>query len=381
MKTNYQRIKSVAVYCGSKSPGNPVFEEAVAGFGKFIAEHGIALVFGGSNVGTMKTLADAVLAAGGKAVGVFTTNLPLSLAHKRLTELVVAHSLAERKKEMIERADALVALPGGLGTLDELFDALALRRVKTGGHKKPIGVLNVNGYYDKLLDFVAQTGDMGFSSRAAVQTLLSGKTPAELFERLAGSLPPKIDDVAKRQDLKALWREMKRDRAKYGTPGGSPFANAFYEAARGYPLESWRKAGREISYQMLMWVDDLDGDIAINLDCSSFDEYDWAELFMMDPLLLGHPQCPKVLHPLDVLYCINNDIQSIAYVDMEEFMTKLIPEYASEYVWSPKDVSAARDMGAAAFADWLEKYAMYENGSSDIGIVGMEDAISVHENQ
>ena len=354
MSKNLDRIKSVTVYCGSRSPMNPAFEDAAIRLGRFIAEHGMTLVFGGSNVGTMKTVADAALSAGGKVVGVFTTNLPVSLAHPGLMELVVTHSLAERKREMIERADALVALPGGLGTLDELFDALALRRIKDGGHKKPVGVLNVNGYYDPLLDFIIQTRNAGFSSGSAAQTLVSARTPEELFDRLVGSLPPMISDEAKKDDLKTLWREMKRNKAKYGTPGGSPFANAFYDVARYYPLASWRKAGREISYQMLMWVEDLDKEISDNLDCSSFGEFDWAELFMMDPLLLGHPQCPKDLHPLDVLYCINSDIRCLQYVNIDEFVSELQPEYAAEYAWSPKDVEKARTMGADAFADWLE---------------------------
>ena len=100
---------------------------------------------------------------------------------------------------------------GGLGTLDELFDALALRRVKNGGHKKPVGVLNVNGYYDPLLDFIIQTRNEGFSTNAAVQTLVSGRTPAELFDRLVGSLPPVNSDETKKNDLKALWLDMKRN--------------------------------------------------------------------------------------------------------------------------------------------------------------------------
>ena len=106
-----------------------------------------------------------------------------------------------------------------------------------------------------------------------------------------------------------------------------------------------------------MWVGDIDKDISENLDCSSFDEFDWAELFMMNPLLLGHPQCPKDLHPLDVLYCINNDTRCLAYVDMDKLVPELLPEYATEYAWSHKDVDAAREVGAAAFADWLERYA------------------------
>lgn len=184
------RIKSVAVYCGSKLAKAPGLNEAAAELGAFIASHGMTLVFGGSNVGTMKLLSDAALAAGGRVVGVFTTNLPMRLAHPGLTETIVTHSLAERKHEMIARADAMIALPGGLGTLDELFDALALRRIKRGGHKKPVGVLNVYGYYDKLLEFLEHTRTAGLSTSAAVQSLQVGKTPEELFHRLAGSLPP-----------------------------------------------------------------------------------------------------------------------------------------------------------------------------------------------
>ena len=184
------RIRAVAVYCGSRSASAPAFDEAAAGLGRFLAAHGMTLVFGGSNVGTMKLLADTVLDAGGEVVGVFTESLPPGLAYARATRLVVARSLAERKKEMISLADALVALPGGLGTLDELFDALALRHVKRGGHKKPVGVLNVGGYYDGLLGFVEHARKVGFMTNSAAQTLLSGRTPEELFARLAGSLPP-----------------------------------------------------------------------------------------------------------------------------------------------------------------------------------------------
>ena len=98
MSKNLDRIKSVAVYCGSRTPMKHAFEEAAAELAKFVASHGMTLIFGGSNVGTMRTVADAALAAGGKVVGVFTTNLPMSLAHLGLTELVVTHSLAERKR-------------------------------------------------------------------------------------------------------------------------------------------------------------------------------------------------------------------------------------------------------------------------------------------
>lgn len=184
------RIRAVTVFLGAQAANGGVFDEAVTGFARFLVAHGMTLVYGGSNVGTMKLLADTVLAAGGKAVGVFTSSLPSEIAHPGLTELVVAPSLAERKRILIERGDAIVALPGALGTLDELSDALALRRMKSGGHRKPVGVLNVDGYYDHLLAFIEHARETGFASRGAAQILQSGRTPEELFKRLAGNLPP-----------------------------------------------------------------------------------------------------------------------------------------------------------------------------------------------
>ncbi len=145
-KKRLAQIKSVAVYCGSHEVQGPAFRMAVIDLGHFLAKQGMTLVFGGSNVGAMKILADSVLEAGGKVVGVFTRNLPEKLLHPGLTESYMAQNLAERKAEMIRRADVLIALPGSFGTLDELFDALALRKVQHGGHKCPVGVLNVNGY-------------------------------------------------------------------------------------------------------------------------------------------------------------------------------------------------------------------------------------------
>ena len=184
------RIKAVTVFLGAQAATGGVFDEAVTGFARFLVAHGMTLVYGGSNVGTMKLLADTVLAAGGRAVGVFTSSLPSEIAHPGLTELVVAPSLAERKRILIERGDAIVALPGALGTLDELSDALALRRMKSGGHRKPVGVLNVDGYYDHLLAFIEHARETGFASRGAAQILQSGRTPEELFKRLSGNLPP-----------------------------------------------------------------------------------------------------------------------------------------------------------------------------------------------
>ncbi len=182
------RIKTVAVYCGAHSVDDPVFDKAVVALGNFLAEHQMTLVFGGSNVGTMKLLADTVLERGGKVVGIFTENLTEKLLHPGLTESYTAETLTERKAEMLKRVDAVIALPGSFGTWDELFDALALRKVGKGGHKCPIGVLNVNGYYDLLLKFIEQSVKVGFTTPKFAGLLKSGRTVDELFVQLAGNL-------------------------------------------------------------------------------------------------------------------------------------------------------------------------------------------------
>ncbi len=184
-------IKSAAVYCGSHEVENPCFAEAAAELGKFLAEHGITLVYGGSNAGMMKLLADSVLDNGGKVIGIFTGNLPEKLLHPNLSATFVASNLAERKAEMLKRADVVIALPGSFGTWDELFDALALRKIRSGGHKCPVGVLNVNGYFDHLLQFIQHSAEAGFTSSKFAGLLKSGKTPDDLFKQLAGVLIPK----------------------------------------------------------------------------------------------------------------------------------------------------------------------------------------------
>lgn len=186
-----RRIKSVAVYCGSRDVEDGTYAEAVVSFARCLVANGIRLVYGGSNVGMMKVLADSVLAAGGEAVGVFSASLPERLYRDDLSASFVAGTLAERKAKMIELSDALVALPGGIGTWDELFDALALRHMKRGGHKKPVGLLNVGGYYDKLLDFIDHAKEIGYSSRSGRELVCVGRTPEELFKKLVKNLPPK----------------------------------------------------------------------------------------------------------------------------------------------------------------------------------------------
>ena len=176
-----KKIHTVAVYLGSADITDPVFRRAVIDLANFLADHDITLVFGGSNTGMMKLLADTMLAKNGKVVGVFTKSLPERLIRHDLTEAIITENLAERKAEMLKRAEAIVALPGSIGTFDELFDALAQKKLRA--ISCPIGVLNVNDFFDPLLELLRKSMDVGFTSAKALSLLQSGKTPTELFEK------------------------------------------------------------------------------------------------------------------------------------------------------------------------------------------------------
>ena len=174
-------IRNVAVYLGAAEITNPAFRQAVIDLANYLADHDMTLVFGGSSCGMMKLLADTVLAKNGRITGVFTRTLPEKLIRRDLSEIVITENLAIRKAEMLKRADAIVALPGSIGTLDELFDALAQK--KLGCISCPIGVLNIDGFFDPLFELLQKSMDVGFTSASAFSMLQSGRTPAELFEK------------------------------------------------------------------------------------------------------------------------------------------------------------------------------------------------------
>jgi uncharacterized protein (TIGR00730 family) len=154
---------SLCVYCGSRRGSDARFAAVAAAVGGWIGERGGQLVYGGGNNGLMGVLADATLAAGGRVVGV----IPDALVEKEFakldcTELHVVDTMHERKRMMAERADAFLALPGGIGTLEELFEVWTWRQL--GYHDKPVGLLNVDGYYQPLLDFLRSTVQHGLMS-------------------------------------------------------------------------------------------------------------------------------------------------------------------------------------------------------------------------
>jgi uncharacterized protein (TIGR00730 family) len=153
-------MKNLCIFCGSCSGEREVYADAARRLGTALVERGLSLVFGGGHVGLMGVLADAVLEAGGSAIGVIPRKLvEKELAHRRLTELHVVETMHERKALMADRADAFAALPGGYGTADELFEILTWAQL--GLHAKPVGLLNVAGYFDPLLAWL----DLGVRER------------------------------------------------------------------------------------------------------------------------------------------------------------------------------------------------------------------------
>ena len=156
-----KKLDSLCLYCGSSSGTNPVYKTAAHDFGKTLAELNIRLVYGGGSVGLMGVAADACLAAGGIVVGVIPQLLmDKEVGHKGITEMHVVANMHERKALMTELADGFIALPGGYGTLDELFEALTW--LQLGYHQKPVGLLNVDGYFNHLVSFVDHSRDERF---------------------------------------------------------------------------------------------------------------------------------------------------------------------------------------------------------------------------
>jgi uncharacterized protein (TIGR00730 family) len=160
-------VKAVCVYCGSSTGTSPRYAEAARQVGGLLATEGLELVYGGGAVGLMGILADASLAAGGQVVGFIPTGLfRAEVAHPGITELVEVASMHERKLGMFERADAFVALPGGLGTLEELTETATWAQI--GLHSKPMATLDVDGFWRPFHQFLAQLVDLGFMARSPI---------------------------------------------------------------------------------------------------------------------------------------------------------------------------------------------------------------------
>lgn len=177
-------MKSVCVFTGSSFGCRPEYEIAAAVLGKAIADRDLTLLYGGASVGLMGTVADAALRAGGRVVGVLPRALAeLEIAHDGLTELKVVGSMHERKTVMADASDAFVALPGGLGTLEETFEVWTWWQL--GVHAKPVGFLNVEGYFDKLFAFLDHTVAEGFVKSKHRQLAVWSSHPNDMLDQLA----------------------------------------------------------------------------------------------------------------------------------------------------------------------------------------------------
>lgn len=182
-------MKSVCVFCGSSPGASPAYAEAAAHLGRTVAAQGLTLVYGGGHVGLMGVVADAALSAGGRVVGVIPEALEAKeLAHRSLTELRVVGSMHQRKALMSELADAFIALPGGIGTLEEWFEVWTWSQL--GFQRKPCGLLNVAGYYDHLLAFLDHVAAERFLAPEHRAMILVDDDAGRLLDRLAAYRPP-----------------------------------------------------------------------------------------------------------------------------------------------------------------------------------------------
>jgi uncharacterized protein (TIGR00730 family) len=187
-------MKRVCVFCGSSMGSKPVYAEAAATLGRMVAERGQGLVYGGGNIGLMGTMATAALAAGGEVVGVIPEALmKFEVGNPGLTKLHVVGSMHERKALMAELSDGFIALPGGIGTMEELFEVWTWGQL--GLHPKPLGFLDVAGYYDHLHTFLDHMVTEGFLKDRHRAMVAVDSDPAALLARFEAYVPPAVPQV------------------------------------------------------------------------------------------------------------------------------------------------------------------------------------------
>jgi len=185
------KIKRVCVYCGSSSGNNPAYSLAAKHLANAMCERGIGLVYGGAAVGIMGAVADAVLAGGGEAIGIIPKSLAVKeVAHEKLSQLHVVASMHERKAMMAELSDGFVALPGGWGTLEEIFEILTWAQL--GFHEKPCALLNIEGYYDNLIRFMENSFEQGFVNELCRPMLIKSNDPGALLDGFATYSAPRV---------------------------------------------------------------------------------------------------------------------------------------------------------------------------------------------
>jgi len=188
-------MKRICVFCGSNPGTNPAYLKAARQIGTLLAEKGIGLVYGGASIGVMGEVADAALKVGGEVIGIIPKVLAKKeIAHPNLSDLKVVESMHARKALMAEVSDGFIALPGGLGTFEELFEILTWAQL--GLHAKPCGLLNVAHYYDKLVEFLKHAVGEQFIKKKHHALLLIDKDPTLLLAKFESFQAPKLEKVS-----------------------------------------------------------------------------------------------------------------------------------------------------------------------------------------
>jgi uncharacterized protein (TIGR00730 family) len=187
-------MKAIAVYCGANSGADTVYADAARGLARVLVERNIGLVYGGGKVGLMGVIADEVLRLGGEATGVIPRALlEREVGHTGLTRQFVVKDMHERKAMMSDLADGFIAMPGGMGTLEELFEMVTWAQL--GIHAKPIGLLNAKGFWDGLARFVDHMVEQGFVRKAHAGLLMLDADPGALVARLQAAAPPRTEPL------------------------------------------------------------------------------------------------------------------------------------------------------------------------------------------
>lgn len=184
-------MKKICIFCGSSMGFDPIYKEKAAELGHVLADHGCELLFGGGSVGLMKVIADVMMERGCKVTGTITKHLlDMHVGHDGIDELIVVESMAERKKILEDMADGFIALPGGIGTMDEFFEAYVLSQLRV--FDKPVALYNVNGYYDGIVNFIKHIADEGFMRREHAENLIVSDDANDLMEQMRRFQPADV---------------------------------------------------------------------------------------------------------------------------------------------------------------------------------------------
>lgn len=193
-------MKSITVFCGSSFGSDEIYKEQATLLGQTLAKQNIQLIYGGANVGLMGVVADGVLLEGGKAIGVLPHFLQSKeIAHQNLTELILVETMHERKTKMNDLCDGVIVLPGGYGTLEEFFEMITWAQL--GLHKKPIAILNIDGFYDDLIKLVQTMVDKGFLKQINQDMLLVSDSIDALLEKMRNYQAPTVGKWISKEEV------------------------------------------------------------------------------------------------------------------------------------------------------------------------------------